>query len=59
MLRSKIAIVCRTMARDAVAVEAGLDVVVSDGMTVGLTYGGQFSNRTTDQSARGTIRISF
>jgi outer membrane autotransporter protein len=47
------------IARDAAAVEAGLDVTVSDGVTVGLTYGGQFSNRTTDQSARGTIRISF
>jgi uncharacterized protein with beta-barrel porin domain len=36
-----------------------MDVTVSDGVTVGLTYGGQFSNRSTDQSARGTIRISF
>ena len=47
------------MARNAAAVEAGLDVTVAEGMTVGLTYGGQFSNRSTDQSARGTIRISF
>jgi outer membrane autotransporter protein len=47
------------VARDAAAVEAGLDVTVSDGVTLGLTYGGQFSNRSTDQSARGTIRIRF
>jgi subtilase-type serine protease len=47
------------IARDAAAVEAGLDVTLEEGMTLGLTYGGQFSNRTTDQTARGTIRISF
>lgn len=48
------------IARDAAAVEAGLDVSLEEGLTLGLTYGGQFSGRrTTDQMARGTIRISF
>jgi outer membrane autotransporter protein len=48
-----------SLARDAAALEAGLDVTLEEGMTLGLTYGGQFSSRTTDQTARGTIRISF
>jgi outer membrane autotransporter protein len=47
------------IARDAAAVEAGLDLILAEGMTLGLTYGGQFSARTTDQMARGTIRIGF
>jgi len=46
-------------ARDAAALEAGLDVTVMEGFVLGLTYGGQFSSRTTDQTARGTIRLSF
>ena len=46
-------------ARDAAALEAGLDVMVIEGFVLGLTYGGQFSSRTTDQTARGTIRVSF
>jgi outer membrane autotransporter protein len=47
------------IARDAAALEAGLDVAVADGLVLSLTYGGQFSGRTTDQTARGTIRASF
>jgi outer membrane autotransporter protein len=47
------------IARDAAALEAGVDFGLYDNVTAGLTYGGQFSNRTTDQIARGTIRISF
>jgi fibronectin-binding autotransporter adhesin len=48
------------IARDAAAVEAGLDVTVEEGVTLGLTYDGQFSGRrSTDQMARGTIRFSF
>jgi outer membrane autotransporter protein len=45
--------------RDAAALEAGVDVSLGDGIALGLTYGGQFSDRTTDQTARGTIRVSF
>ncbi|HEY1212046.1 MAG TPA: autotransporter domain-containing protein [Bryobacteraceae bacterium] len=47
------------IARDAAALEAGLDVTPEEGLTLGLTYGGQFSGRTTDQTARGTVRVSF
>jgi outer membrane autotransporter protein len=48
-----------SLARDAAALEAGLDVTLEDGTTLGLTYGGQFSGQTTDQTLRGTIRVSF
>jgi outer membrane autotransporter protein len=45
--------------RDAAALEAGFDLSLDEGISLGLTYGGQFSDRTTDQTARGTIRVSF
>jgi outer membrane autotransporter protein len=45
--------------RDAAALEAGFDLNLDEGISLGLTYGGQFSDRTTDQTARGTIRVSF
>ena len=47
------------IARDAMALEAGFDFAVADNISAGLTYGGQLSSRTTDQTARGTIRIAF
>lgn len=47
------------IARDAMALEAGLDFALGDAISAGLTYGGQVSSRTTDQTARGTIRIAF
>jgi outer membrane autotransporter protein len=47
------------IARDAAALEAGLDFAPSDSMTAGLTYGGELSGKSTDQQARGTIRINF
>jgi outer membrane autotransporter protein len=47
------------IARDVAALEAGFDVELFDNVRAGLTYGGQFSNRSTEQQARGTIRISF
>lgn len=34
-------------------------VNLSGATSAGLTYGGQVSSRTTDQTARGTIRIAF
>ena len=46
-------------ARDVAALEAGLDVGLFENVRAGLTYGGQFSNRSTEQQARGTIRINF
>jgi outer membrane autotransporter protein len=47
------------IARDAGVVEAGLDFNVSGNITAGLTYGGQFSSRETDNSIRGTVAITF
>lgn len=47
------------IARDAGVVEAGLDFTVRDDITAGLTYGGQFSSRETDNSIRGTLAITF
>jgi len=46
-------------AHNVAAVEAGLDVALFDNIHAGLTYGGQFSNRSADQTARGTIRVSL
>ena len=47
------------IARDAAAVEAGIDVAVRSNISAGLSYGGQFGKASTEQTARGTIRISF
>ena len=47
------------IARDAAALEAGIDFAVRNNISAGLSYGGQFSGGTTDQAARGTIRIRF
>src|SRR5581483_9902255 len=46
-------------ARNAAAVEAGADLAIMDDVTLGITYAGQFSNRTTDQTGWGTIRVNF
>lgn len=47
------------LARDAGAVEAGIDVAIRQDVTFGLTYGGQFSGRTTDQTGWGSVRVDF
>jgi len=47
------------IARDAAALEAGLDLALDDRISAGLTYGGEFSGQSTGQQARGIIRISF
>jgi outer membrane autotransporter protein len=47
------------LARDAMALEAGMDFTVRDNVSAGLTYGSQLSSRTTDQMLRGTIRVAF
>jgi outer membrane autotransporter protein len=48
-----------SIARDAAALEAGFDLGLADQVSLGLTYGGQFSGKSTDQTARGTLRVSF
>jgi len=47
------------IARDAGAVEAGADLGIMENVTFGITYAGQFSSRTTDQTAWGSVRMSF
>lgn len=47
------------IARNAGVVEAGLGLDVSPGAAIGLTYGGRFSNRETDNSIRGTLSFTF
>jgi outer membrane autotransporter protein len=47
------------IARDAGVAEAGVSINLSDTAALGLTYGGQFSNRETDHSIRGTLAITF
>jgi outer membrane autotransporter protein len=47
------------IARDAGVVEAGMDFNLFGNITAGLTYGGQFSSRETDNSVRGTLAVTF
>jgi len=45
--------------RDAAVVEAGFDVHLTSNTTLGLSYGGQFGRDAVDQSAHGTLAVSF
>jgi outer membrane autotransporter protein len=47
------------IARDAGVVEAGVHADLSGGASIGLTYGGQFSDRASDNSIRGTLAVAF
>jgi len=47
------------IACDAAALEAGLDFVLGNGISAGLTYGGQISGKSSDQMVRGSLRASF
>jgi outer membrane autotransporter protein len=48
-----------SIAEDAGVVEAGLGFDLSNRAAIGLTYGGQFSDRETDHSVRGTLSVAF
>lgn len=47
------------IAEDAFLVDAGLDFAVSDSITLGIAYGGQFGDGAQDQSVRGTLDWKF
>jgi outer membrane autotransporter protein len=47
------------IAVDEAVVEAGFDLQVNVRTTIGLSYGGQFGNATTDQSVRGNLTVRF
>ncbi|MDQ0395721.1 autotransporter domain-containing protein [Labrys monachus] len=45
--------------RDAAIVDTGLDVHLTPSTTFGVSYGGQFGRNAIDQSAKGTLAVSF
>lgn len=47
------------IARNAAIVNAGFEVDISETATLAVSYGGQFSNETIDQSLRGTFSLKF
>ncbi len=47
------------IARNAAAVEAGLDLNLTSSATLGLSYGGQFGSGLTDQTLRGNFAVKF
>ncbi|WP_370677325.1 autotransporter domain-containing protein [Pleomorphomonas sp. PLEO] len=47
------------IARDALAADVGLDVEVGRSATLGVSYGGQFGNRVTEQTARADFKWKF
>lgn len=44
---------------DAAQIDAGLDIAVSGSTSIGISYGGQFGNRLSDQTARAGLTFSF
>ncbi|HEX7848794.1 MAG TPA: autotransporter-associated beta strand repeat-containing protein [Sphingomonas sp.] len=46
-------------ARDAATIDAGLDIAISGRTSIGLSYGGQFGNRLSDQTARVNLAFRF
>ena len=47
------------IARDALVVEAGLDLNITDRASFALAYNGRYADSSTDQGVRGTLRIRF
>lgn len=47
------------IARDALLLDAGLDVAIAKNTTLGISYGGQFGNHAADQSIKGNLAIRF
>ncbi|WP_375312237.1 autotransporter domain-containing protein [Bradyrhizobium sp. A5] len=47
------------IARDALVLDAGLDVAMGRNATFGISYGGQFGHHATDQSLKGSLAVSF
>ncbi|MBR1274964.1 autotransporter domain-containing protein [Bradyrhizobium sp. AUGA SZCCT0283] len=47
------------IARDALLLDAGLDVAIAKNTTLGISYGGQFGNHAADQSIKGNLAVRF
>jgi uncharacterized protein with beta-barrel porin domain len=45
--------------RDAYVTETALDYAVSNRMTVGLSYSGQYGRRASDSAFKGHVEVSF
>jgi outer membrane autotransporter protein len=47
------------IARDAAIVEAGLDLAIGRGATLGLAYTGQLAQDTQDHAFKGVLAVRF
>ncbi|PDT88480.1 hypothetical protein CO669_20920 [Bradyrhizobium sp. Y36] len=47
------------IARDALVLDAGLDVALARNITLGIAYGGQFGSGAADQNVKGTLAVRF
>lgn len=47
------------IARNAAVVEAGLDVAIASGATLGISYAGQYANSARDHSVKGNLTVRF
>ena len=47
------------IARDAFVFDAGIDIAIARHATLGISYGGQFGARATEQSVRGNFSVKF
>ena len=47
------------IARDAFVLDAGLGFAITRNATLGISYGGQFSGHTIDQSVKGNLSVKF
>nr|WP_281493660.1 autotransporter domain-containing protein [Ancylobacter koreensis] len=47
------------IAEDAALVEAGLDVMLTDAVTLGASYSGQFGDATTQNGFNATLKVQF
>ena len=47
------------VARDAAALDFGLDAALSAMIRVGVSYSGQFGNSLLDQAAKATLNVKF
>ncbi|TPJ24349.1 hypothetical protein FJ425_21270 [Mesorhizobium sp. B2-7-2] len=45
--------------RDAAVIEAGISYAITPNATFGISYGGQFGSRMSDQSARANFNVRF
>lgn len=47
------------IAKNAALVEAGLDLTIRENVTLGLSYGGQYSRRTREHGFNARLRVAF